>query len=146
MKLTPLILGIATSIHALPLGCEEINRPITPQVIEMAVPKYPASAKIANISGYVSFLVQTDGSKIEEVLRSFGPPMLVLELKKFISTWRFEPHKPKKFSIQFDMKFSGPAVCPPGKPDEIKLVLPSYIEMVATRTKECDPVLPTKAP
>ena len=127
------------------VGEEPVHR-LGPQVIEMAVPRYPPMAKISNIYGVVHFLVQTDGTVIKKIVKSDGPPMLVRQLGLFLKTWKFEQHDPIEFEITFHMKTNGPAICPPGKPDEVKMVLPSFIEMTCTRVMECDPVIIYKAP
>jgi len=128
------------------LAAEEPAFRVRPRVIEMAVPQYPLLAKVGGVTGVVHFLVQTNGTTIESIIKSDGPPMLQRELTKFLMTWKFEKHTPVKFEITFQMKRAGPSVCPPGKPDEIKLILPSFVEMAFTGTMECDPVIASKAP
>ena len=110
------------------------------RVAEMAIPKYPPLARIAKITGKVDFLVKTDGTKVSAIMKSSGPRQLVGELGKQLMTWRFEPHEPVEFTVTFDMNVAAESICPPGKPDEIKLLLPSRVEMLVTNTKECDPV------
>jgi len=117
-----------------------------PRVIEMAVPRYPRMARISGITGTVHFFVKTNGTAIEKIIKSDGPPMLQRELAEFLKTWKFENHDPLEFQITFNMKRARPSVCPPGKPDEIRLVLPCLIEMAFTGLMECDPVIPAKAP
>jgi hypothetical protein len=137
--LLPLLLILASA----GLRGNEPEYPSRPRVLEMAVPAYPPLCKIARIEGQVDFIVQTDGTKISKVVTSQGPPMLVRALGKFLETWRFESHAPIQFGITFKMKVSPESVCPPGRPDEIKLILPTHIEMTGYPTKECDPVTTT---
>lgn len=125
--------------------CEQELLP-RPRVVEMAVPQYPRMARISGITGTVRFLVKTNGAVIEKIVKSDGPPMLQRELSEFLKTWKFERHEPLEFQITFNMKRAGPSVCPPGKPDEIRLVLPCLVEMAFTGLMECDPVIPVKAP
>jgi hypothetical protein len=118
---------------------EPANR-LLPRVAELAIPRYPPLARIAKISGRVDFLVKTDGTKISTILKSSGPKQLIANLEKQLMTWRFEPHEPMEFTVTFDMHVAAESICPPGKPDEIKLVLPSRVEMLVTNTKDCDPI------
>ena len=146
MKFMPL--AICFLFTALPnlLAAEEPTYRADPRVIEMAVPKYPAMARMSGVTGVVHFLVQTNGHTIEKIVRSDGTPMLKRELAEFLKTWKFEKHNPVEFEITFLMRRAGPSVCPPAKPDEIKLILPSYVEMAFTGIMDCDPVIPAKAP
>ena len=134
----PAILLMASSLWA--QAPESSDRPL-PRVAEMAIPIYPPLGRIAKITGKVEFLVKTDGTKISAIVKSSGPKQLVGNLGKQLMTWRFVPHEPMEFSITFDMNVAAESVCPPGKPDEIKLLLPSRVEMLVTNTMECDPVI-----
>jgi len=145
MKFIPFAICILFASSTNPIAAEEPALRVEPRVIEMAVPRYPSMARMSGVTGVVHFLVQTNGDKIEKVVKSDGPPMLKRELAEFLKTWRFEKHNPLEFEITFLMKRAGPSICPPAKPDEIKLILPSFVEMAFTGIMDCDPVIPAKA-
>jgi len=138
--------GFLVSLVSLPtLIGQEPQLPslrVGPRVVKIGVPRYPEMSAASGISGTVKFLVRTNGQKIGNILKSQGPPMLVRELLTFLEAWEFEPHTPETFEITFKMKVTHDKVlCPPGAPDEIKLVLPSYVEMTHAGISECDPVI-----
>ena len=145
MKFIPIAICLLFTSITNPIAAEEPALRAEPRVIEMAVPRYPSMARMSGVTGVVHFLVQTNGDTIEKIVKSDGPPMLRRELAEFLKTWRFEKHNPVEFEITFQMKRAGPSICPPAKPDEIKLILPSFVEMAFTGIMDCDPVIPAKA-
>jgi hypothetical protein len=146
MKFMPLANCILFMAITNPIAGEEPVLRAEPRVIQMAVPRYPSMARMSSVTGVVRFLVKTNGDSIEKIVKGEGPPMLVRELAGFLKTWKFEKHAPVEFEITFLMRRAGPSICPPAKPDEIKLILPSFIEMAFTGIMDCDPVIPAKAP
>jgi len=113
---------------------------VHPKVLEMKVPTCPPLARIAGISGKVTFLVQTDGEKITEILKSEGPPQLQNQLVSQVMSWQFEKHNSLKFTITFEIAVIRQKPCEPSKPDEISMTLPSLLKITAYSSQECDPV------
>ena len=136
-----LLLALSMSSCSLVGQMPESSSSPLPRVEEMAIPKYPLLARVARITGKAEFHVRTDGIRISEIIKSVGPRQLLGDLAKQLATWKFVPHKPTDFTITFDLSLASESVCPPGKPDEIKLLLPNRIELFSTNVMECDPVI-----
>jgi hypothetical protein len=135
------LIGIISLAHSANLA-EEPKHLLQPKVVQMDLVHYPAAARAAGVSGVVHFLVETDGKRVIRIIQSDGPPLLVKDLSRQISTWQFEPHCPTRFQVTFKMSVVRKNPCEPCDPDEIKLVLPSYVEITTCVAPECDPVVP----
>ena len=138
---TPALLSLLVSpqIPSSPMPAESFR--VHPVVLEMKTPTCPPMVKLSGISGTAKFLVETDGRKVKNILKAEGPPMLQRQLPSQLMTWRFEEHTPTEFIITFKINvvFGNPNASK--LPQEIKMILPSYIEITTYSVGECDPVV-----
>jgi len=112
-----------------------------PVVLEMKAPTCPPMVRLSGISGTAKFLVRTDGHQIQEILKSDGPPMLQRQLPSQLMSWRFAEHSPLEFTITFKVTVVFRNPCDPRLPEEVKMVLPSLVEITSYSVGECDPVI-----
>ena len=137
------LIGPVLSCSLLANSPGDAQRPVHPKVIAMNPPTCPPMVRISHITGTAVFAVKTDGHKISEFLRSQGPPMLVRQLPKQLSSWQFEDHVPTELSITFKVTVLPQNPCDPSLPDEVRMILPSLVEITAYAKGECDPVIET---
>jgi len=138
----PLLSPLLVASLSRSVGCDEEVPRIHPIVLEMKPPICPPMVRLSGISGTAKFLVKTDGHKIQEILKSEGPPMLQRQIPSQLMTWRFEDHAPTEFTITFKITVVFRDPCASKRAEEVKMALPSSVEITTYSVGECDPVIP----
>jgi len=134
-----LLLSIALSGQA-PLITKKL-----PVISSGFLPVYPASARIAGITGTVLVEVETDGVRVVKATIKSGPPMLANFVKENVESWGFYPHTPVRFESRFKFTLT-PSDCKtsdPFSPGVTTLKLPYSAELTRQRLIDCDPVATT---
>jgi len=81
-----------------------------PTALAYDVAIYPPLARQARIQGEVRLEIITDGKSVVTATAISGQPLLAGAAEQNALTWRFEPHKPTKFTMTYEYKLSdGPA-------------------------------------
>ncbi|WP_243325309.1 hypothetical protein [Geothrix sp. SG200] len=137
----PLLLPLLLVSQSKSVGCNEEVPRLHPIVLEMKPPVCPPMVRLSGISGTAKFLVKTDGHKIQEILKSEGPPMLQRQIPPQLMTWRFEDHAPTEFTITFKITVVFRDPCASKRPEVVKMALPSSVDITTYSVGECDPVV-----
>src|SRR5690349_10552409 len=90
--------------------------PRTPVVKSAEIPLYPHLARTARIEGTVRVQVTTDGTAIVKMLVSGAHKLLLDAAQENLKTWRFYPHKPQMFTVEFVYKLEPPEIYGPVNP------------------------------
>jgi TonB family protein len=101
-----------------------------PVVKSAGMPLYPYLARTARIEGTVWVQVTTDGTAIVKMLASGAHKLLSDAAQENLKTWRFYPHKPQTFTVEFVYKLEPPEIYGPVNAT-ITLKLPSYVEILS---------------
>jgi len=151
MRLSRLLIPVTALCVITSLAQEAKPAPKLPVVKSGDMPLYPAMPRMARVQGDVQLRVTTDGSAVASVTVESGQPMLAKAALENVRTWKFEPHEPTSFPVQFSYHLEEELVthkCDPEIPDNGKVVLnlPRWVEITShVRIPDCDePVDPSR--
>lgn len=108
---------------------EAENQPVP---IEMALPAYPARARMIDYEGVVLVAVTVAAGEVTKAEVQFGDPVLVHEAVTNVQTWRFAPDVNTSFTVEYDFHLEDRARAEGGNPS-LEMRLPTYVRVTGQR-------------
>jgi hypothetical protein len=126
------ILVLSSMLLVLPKSgtAEREAESITPQVVSLAIPYYPLTARAFHTEGTVHIELTTDGERVTATRAVDGPMPLRSFAENNAHTWIFVKHEPGRFRVTYRYSFTSHIKNNRGF-GEILLRLPDEVEILS---------------